>query len=427
MSYTAAAKAALKVSGGLKPITPNAAPQPRNTAPRPAGPRAGKPQPAAPRAGAKPTAKHPAPAKPQAAAARQALANTGPYSEAFNALDQEDAATTDIERRRLNDNLAYQKWLGDNNAKQAGDLRAADVAVDSRQQAAQAATAQAQAATQATLDAQRAGRSGTVTDGPGNSRARLAGDDTLTNTLLGAQRESSAITAQSSQHKQDFLSAATAATGAADAARIRGEAGQARTATGQRRTDLSIRKEDTLSAERAAKAQAAADAVKAQADAEMAQRAIDSRLAIAEATIGARSSEGAADRDLRASEGAANRDVTLRTTAARIAAQERERKNGKAGTSDAERRARAKDVRTLDNAVSSATANARSYVNAARKKGKPLPAPNDVRALLNEDFPGISTEAVEAAIDAAYPVTPARRKKNRKKLDTARRNLAKGG
>lgn len=404
-TYTAAATAAM--SGGLKPKPQKAA----RTAPVPKDPPTGRPQPAAPKAA--PPRKPPAKAPTDRSAPAAAAMATGLYADPLNAITTREGQVTDVERRRLNDNLAYQKWLNATNDKQAADMQGADAQQAARSAGIQRATQAAQAVTQQTLDAQRAGRTGTVTDGPGNSRARLAGDDTLTQSLLASEQQRAASTAQSTQQKQGFLSAATAATGAANAARIRGETGTQLADLGQQRSDLLVHKEDTLSQERAAKAQAAADALKAQSDAQLAAASIDARLQIADQSVSQRASDNAASRALTAQQGAANRRTRLLTSA--------KGKDGKAPpVSAAEQRARAHDVTTLDNAVGAATSLAKQL----KKSG--TNDPDVIRAGIQQTIPGVSTEAVEAAIDSVFPVTAARRAKNQKKLATKRKSLSQG-
>ncbi len=303
--------------------------------------------------------KVPAPKRPGAApkapvaatATRAAAVATGVYADAFNSLSAEEAGVRDVEGRRLRDNQAYQAWLNANNEKAAATMRGADATAAATQGAIQTATAGAQAQGQQALSALRSERDakgGSVTaPAAGMERQRLAGDDALVQNLLGASRSRSAITAQSSQQKQGFLAAATAATGAADAARIRGESGKALTDIAGRRTDLSVRRDDTIAAQAAAEAQAQADMAKASADSAYRQQALATRVAIADATLGQRASDNAATRALRASEGKANRRAALTKS-----------RTGKTDPLEtANRKAAAETARDIPNAISDARAD----------------------------------------------------------------------
>ncbi len=415
--YTAAAKAAIRAKKGrLRSV-----PQPAHTAGRPivaprptAGPTMTRKTPAGPTM----SRKTPAPLPPRAAAPRiaapsvapsprsavaarasaaaPASTNTGPYAGALDQLDTEGRQISDVERRRLADNRSYEEWLNAGNAKSAGELRMSSAEQQARSSKIQTQTSAAQAQIQTTLDAQRAERPGTVTAGPGNSRARLAGDDTLTQSLLAGEQQRASITAQSSADKQGFLKAATAATAGANAARIRGEAGTQLADVGRRKGELLVHSEDTLSAERAATAAAAADAIKAQLDADLANRSIDARLSIAEATIGQRASDNAAQRALTAQQGRANRRT--RRELSRAAAR------GKGGVSDAERRQRADDARKLDDDIARATSAAKAMIAGAERKGKRVPDEDTLRAGILATYPNISADALDAAVAAAQPL-----------------------
>lgn len=351
----------------------------------PAKPRSRAPQ-AAQAAKARP--------KPRSRAPQAAQA-TGPYAGALNQLNTEAAQTSDVERRQLSDNQAYQEWLRAGNRQRAAALQSSDTAQQDRATRIQAATAAAQQQTQQTLDAQRATRVGSVTD-PGSTRARLAGDDVLTQALLASEQQRSAITAQSSAQKQGFLGAATEAAGAASAATIRGQAGERLQDVERRRGELLVHRDDTLSAERVAKAAAAADAIQAQIDGARADRSIDARLAIAEATLGQRASDNAASRALTAQQGRANRRTRKELARAKGSA--------KKGVSPAEKRQRAESARDLDADVVKATTVAKALARGGKKKdGTKVPGTSDpdvIRAGILALYPNISADALDAAVDA---------------------------
>lgn len=421
--YTAAAKAAIKTAKARK----QGAPRPGNTAGRqltspppraPATPRAATPAPApapAPPRSAPPRADRSGPAARASAPSR----NTGPYAAGLDALDTEGRQVSDVERRRLNDNQRYQEWLNAGNAKSAAAMRQSGMDQQARSSRIQAQTSAAQQQIQNTLDAQRAARPGTVTEGPGNSRARLAGDDALTQSLLASEQQRASITSESAQQKQGFLNAATAATGAADAARIRGDAGTQLQDIGRRRGDLLVHAEDTLSAERAARAQAAADALKAQLDDARANREIDARVAIAQAQIDQRSSDSAADRD------AADRRDRRRDARA-------ERDDRK--VSPAERRQRADDARQLDNEIARATAAATALSRGGKTKdGTKIPGttdPDTLRAGILALYPNISADALDAAVasvsGAGGVLGSVNRSRSRSRTAKARRRRLQG-
>ncbi len=393
-NYTAAAKAAL----ARKPGRIKAAPRPQNTPGRPLGPAA------PPQHAARPAApKLPAPdrrAMAGRAAARTPTADTGPYAASLAALDTEGRQITDVERRRQEDNRKYQEWLNANNDKQAAALRDASTQQQDRSAKIQQATTAAQAQTQATLDAQRGARTGTVTSGPGNARARLAGDDTLAQALLASEQQRAGITAQSSGEKQAFLAAATAATGAADKARIRGEAGTALADVGRRKGDLLVHREDALSQERAAIAQAAADARKAQLDAAQRDRELDVRMEIAQAGLDARAGESKRDRDAREREN--NRDRRARAREIKLRARESGAKGHR--VSDAEKRQRGDSARDYDTQIATATNAATLLIAGGKNKdGKKIPGTRDrdqLRGTILARYPQMDADAVDAAVDA---------------------------
>ncbi len=345
----------------------------------------------------KPRPKTKAPAPPAAAARRSV--NTGPYADALNEVDIQSQQVRDIAGRRLRDNQAYTAWQEQQRAKLAATQVQNNAAADARLAGVQGAVTAAQRQTQETLDRQRGERQGSVTSGPGNSRAALAGDDTLIQSLLGGAAERTSRAAQAEQGKQGFLQAATAAAAAAAAATIRGEASQDENKLRTTRSDLLVRRDDTLAQERAAQAAAIADIEEAQIRAQADAAALSARLQIADESNSTRRELAALSREAAATQGRANRRTRLKVS--RESAAARKSAAGKGGVSPSETRQRETAARELRDQVAAATATVRRAREAAKSAGKVLSGPT-IRAQLRALYPEISETAVNAAMSAVY-------------------------
>jgi hypothetical protein len=346
------------------------------------------------------------PARPVAPAAHP---YTGPYSDALNEIDTQQRQNQDIASRRLKDNVAYQKWVAAQQAKLAGVQEQHNVEATRQMAATQALTKSAQAETQATLDAQRGAREGGVTSGPGSSRAALAGEDTMIQSLLGAQGQRSIQTAAAERGQQGLLQAATAAAALAAGARIRGEASQENTRLRSAKSDLLVHKEDTLSQQRAAESKAAADMARFAAQQATDQARINAQLAIASDSNNTRSQIAAANREAAAIQGRANRRAKLATS-------------GSHGVPAATQDSRNKAARALRDQVTAATSALADFKRNPPKDAKGHSSPLDRTTLTNKLtnwFPDISEVAINAAISAVFD----KRAKNRMPVGRSARAL----
>lgn len=338
----------------------------------------------------KPKAK---PAPPQHAASAPApYRHKGPYGAVLNSIDTDARASSDIARRRLDDNRAYQAWQLKQQGGRAQQAVIADTQAAGRNAFVQSATTAAQKQTQTTLDQQRGARQNSVTGGPGNSRSALAGDDTLTQSLLSAAQQRQNAGAVSSQAKAGFLAAAVAAAGNADAARIRGENYQERRALGGEKRDVLARRASDNAASKDA-------ALKAQSDADM----LAQRLSVQSEGIQARAASSAASNET----SMRNADVAAETSrgnakAARIQRSTLAKASGKGGgVSPSETRARVKDARSL-------SANYDTIkTTAAGLKAEGVPY-SKVKARLAENLSvlhpnlQVDPDALNAALSAIY-------------------------
>ncbi len=349
---------------------------------------------------------------------------TGMYASAFNQLNADEQRAHDVAARRLSANEKLAQWV----AGEQGKINAAGVQADNdaarKQATVQLITGAAQAGVHSRLDQIDAARQGSVTSGPGATRAGLVADQLATHGRLANAQNRQLTETRTGQQQAGFLAAANAATAAASAARIRGESAQDIDKIRGARTDLSIRKEDATLAAAQAADEARARVAAAQIEADTRAAEFSARMADNAADRDLRIGLAESDREFRRGENAADRRVRLKTAA-------RSGKNGERYVSDAEVRQRGNSAAMLKDEAAKATAIARKAVGskiatgprAGQKYGG-----DDVRAAIMDTYPEISIEALELAIDAAFgkQITPARRKKNRAKFNAELKRRSMG-
>lgn len=412
------------ISGGMKPV-----PQPASTplrhrtstdaAPRRSpAPRRSTPSPSVRKRAASAQARPAAPAEPRRASP-QAVASaarqyTGAFSGALNNLSEQEQRVADVASRRRADAERYTAFVMGQQGTVAAAAASADQQALANIQSVQGATQSNMMAIQGGMQSQRAaqGLDGSV---PYQQLAGVVDDQNRTQMLLGAAGTKQAVLGNANRGRAQFLQAAALANMNAHQRAISGEEFEQQSAIGREKTGvLTMKTQENLASRRAAAA-AQADIESAQigAESDAADRA--SRESIAGAGLASRESIAAANRENSALQGRANRRARLK------AARAKGSKGG--GVSAAETRQRGDSAASLIDEAAQATARARDLARAKPSigaDGRPIEGEKrpgktvaQTRARLYEDYPGISAVAVEAAIDAVFPQSAARRRRTR--------------